>query len=312
MKREVLTAVAAIVLVFGLPSVVSAQPPPAFGYSIIETQIPQGAPLIVEVTGPANGTFNLTLNPLPFNTSQPVFDQFYSLPAKATLANNTAVGEVSINTTLFAIEGYVLTLRQANGSAFARILVAVTAGIDASALISVIEQIQFNAAVNASRITSLFYEQGRLQNEYLYVAVLTAVEFVILLLLIMETRTTVGEKRFMRNLKRLGHKAAFKGKSGMSAGHWTKEEPYAQIDPEMVWVADCCFRGQLRHTRPQLLAHMWTVHRMTEAEAIPMVRVSKDARREVQQKIQAEREVSVAHPPKVATTVLDLAEIQRE
>ncbi|MGA7861352.1 MAG: hypothetical protein WCB19_05790 [Thermoplasmata archaeon] len=312
MRCELLLAVAFIALVAFVPNIVSASPAPVFKCEVLQPQVPQGAPIVAEVTGPPNATFSLSLYPLPFNTSQPVLSALYQLPAVATLPNGTAIGEVSVNTSILGIEGYLMVLETGNGTPFAKLVVAVTTGIPSVQIVSTLEQIEFNLAVNASRVSALFYEQGRLQNGYFYVIGLTGVEFIVLLLVVLETRTSVGEKRFMRSLKRIGHKIEFKGKAGMSAGHWDIPETVATSNRERVWVADCCPRGQKRHTRAELLEHGMSVHRLTEHEFEPRMRISKDARREIREELQAVRAPAIMHPPKAPVPVLDLTQIQNE
>ena len=312
MIREVSLALGLVACAICIPGIVNAasDPPPNFYFSIINQNVPLGAPLLLQVVGPPNGTFSVALNPEPFNTSQPVYDRLYQLPATTELSNGSSVGEVSINTSLFAIAAYEVKLASSNSTVFGTSTVFITTGVDATALLAEIEQLQYGAEENASRITSLLYMQGQLQTENLFVVSLAVVLFGIILFLIIATRTAAGEKRFLKSLKRFASKVAFSGKAGMTsgeAGPWEVAERDPKINPEKVWVAGLCGGCELRHTRAALLLHMRNVHRMQPAEAEGYIHISRDARKEILDQFKEDRRPVVRHPPMQSPPPLDLS-----
>ena len=205
MIRETIAATLAMAVLFGGIGLIEAATPPVpnWYFSVIQSQVPEGVPLILQVMGPPNGTFTVTLNGLPFNTSQPVFYQFYELPATSELSNGSAIGEVSVNTSLLAIEGYEVRLASANSTVFGTAIVSVTTGISAPYIDTQIEQLENGARENASRITSLLYLQGQLQTDLWYVLITAGAFFALTTFLIFATRTAAGEKRLKKHMDKV-------------------------------------------------------------------------------------------------------------
>lgn len=166
---------------------------------------------MLQVVGPPNGTFSVAVNPLPFNTSQPVFTGLYELPATAELTNGSAIGEVSLNTTLLGIQGYELRLASSNSTVFGTEVVSVTTGVSYVLIDTEIEQLNYGARENASRITSLLWNEGNLQNEYLYAVIAGFSETALLVILMYYTRTSAAEKRLGKKLHRTWEKIGTSG-----------------------------------------------------------------------------------------------------
>jgi len=308
MSREASLAVACFVLAVGIPGVVQAasHPPPAFYFTVIQDQVATGEPLMLQVVGPPNATFTVALNPEPFNTSQPVFSTLYQLPANPSLTNGSAIGEVSINTTLFAISAYRLTVSSVNSTIIGREVVFITVGTPTAVLAGQIEQLQLNLIENASRVQSLTYALYQQRTVDLYVLVVTGIEFVILLLFIVGTRTTAGDRRFWKRMRDTIHKIGMKGQSGVRTGHWSKDEAVAVIDPKKVWVMDLCSTCEKWHTHSELIDHAKLIHRMEPKEAERYIRVSRDAQREVLEEIKTE---ATRRPPHEPAPVLELDDL---
>ncbi len=311
MIRELALSLALVALIVCVPGIVQAgAPPPNFYFTVISDQVTTGEPLLLQVVGPPNATFTVTLNPEPFNTSQPVFSQFYQLPPVAALANGSAIGEVSVNTSLFAISAYRMSVASANSTIFGREVVYVTVGTPTAVLAGQLEQLRFDLAENASRVISLGEALDMENVVYLYVVGLSITLFGILMFTIIATRTAAGERRFMRSLKGGISRLSFRGPAGMTAGHWAIEEQMSGINTERIWVAGLCPRCELRHTRSELFAHMRAVHRMDGEQAEKYVRISREARREVRRKLEEEILPSMRQAPKAKPApVLDLSDL---
>ena len=308
MIRETCLAIALVALVVAVPGIVRAAAPvnPSFYFSVISDQVATGEPIVLQVVGPPNDTFTVSLNPEPFNTSQPVFSEFYQLPPVAALENGSAIGEVSVNTTLFAIAGYLLIVRSANSTIIGQDIVYITVGTPTAVLAGEIEQLRFDLQENASRLVSTAEALDRENIIYLYVVGLSGVEFVILLLFIIGTRTAASERRFWRRVAEAFHRLGFKGRAGVRSGHWSKEDVIAAIDPTRVWVMDLCATCEKRHTREELLAHAFGIHRLEAKAAEKYFRVSREARKEIMNDIETMR---VARVPRKEQPVLDLSDL---
>jgi hypothetical protein len=312
--RETALAVACVALIVCVPGIIQGTPPPPpFYANVISTTVTQGEPILIQVVGPPNATFTVTLNPLPFNTSQPVFSQFYQLPPVAALTNGSAIGEVAVNTTLFAVSGYRLNIASANSTIFDTQIVTVGIGTATAVIEGQIEQMQFDLQENASRVLSLSYALYQERTVDLYVVILSVVLFAVLLVVIIGTRTAAGERRLMRTAKRIVHGAAFRGGAGMTAGHWATEDVVPKVNPDRIWASDLCPTCELRHTRTELLQHMKAVHRMEAAEAARYIRTSKEARREVREQMREETLPAVRHPPpRAQQPVLVISDVVKE
>lgn len=314
MIREMLVALFIVVLLAGGNAVASSLPGgPTWSYTVTNNTIPTGNYLILDVDGPPNGTFTVTLNPEPFNSSQPVFDQIYQEPKTPSLANGTASAEVRINTTYFAIEALQVTVANAQGIRIGTpSLVFITVGTATQVLEAQIVQLQYDIEVNASRIQSLLYERTELENADAWAVGTCAALFAILLFLIIFTRTAAAEKRLGKKIRRVGRAFAIGGPGYIDhTGAFEVPEEIPKVDPDEIWVANLCPICRLPHTRQKLVDHlMGPTHKLTLLECDQYIRVSEDARRRMQHFFETERkEARELQPKGTAKVGLDLTDV---
>lgn len=314
MIRETCVALALVVLMAGGSVMASSVPgAPQWSFNLTQNSVPTGNPILIDVFGPPNGTFSVAVNPEPFNSSQPVFDQVYQEPAHPSLANGTSSAEVQINTTYIAIEAYQITVANSQGVHIGTpALVFVTIGTPTQILEAQIVQLQYDLSENASRVKSLLYEQTILESYDAYAVGTAAAFFAITTFLIVFTRTAAAESRLGKKLRKAGRSLTFGGPGYIdhTGGFEVPEEP-PRPDPEKIWVANLCDICRLPHTRPKLIEHlMGPIHKLTLAECDLYIKASEDARRRVQRYFQAERKDARDRPaPGTSTTGLDLTDV---
>jgi hypothetical protein len=236
MIRETIVALAVLVLVVTIPGLSSGTPAPQWSYQVTNPDVPQGSDMLVEVQGPPNGTFSMTISPVPFNTSQPVFTQTYELPLAASLPNGTAMAEVRLNTSLFAIAGYQVALKDSAGSAVGTpSVVQVTVPVD-PAIMNAISQLEFNLGVNASRVNSLLYLKSQVL-EWTEFAVGWSIAWtVVLMYLIFATRTAARERKWVAKSLDLGHSLVWTPRGQTFSDGWEPEKRTTKPDYRAIYV----------------------------------------------------------------------------
>jgi hypothetical protein len=315
MIREVTVAIGLSVLIVigtGMAAAQVVQTPNWF-IQIPQYNVTYGDLLLVDVYGPPNGTFWVTLSSEPFNSSVPVFQQEYQEPAVNLLPNGTASGEVRINTTFFDIGGLKLNVFQADGAEIGSALVFIGIGGSTSVLQAEITQLQYDLEENATRLLGLLYQQGHLENDLLYTVITATVLFAIEIFLIVFTRTAAQESRLGRKLVRIGSAIASSGPGYIeSTGPFTVERKPPHVDIDKFWVANQCGICDLPHNRPDLLKHlMGPAHRMNQKEAESWIRVDPEARRRMQDYLGRGRMERTARVNRVkpSTPTLDLTDL---
>ena len=219
-----------------IPGLSSAAPTPVWSYTVVSPSVPQGSNLLIAVEGAPNGSYFVSLNPEPFNFSLPVFAESYKLPLVATLPNDTAVGEVSVNTSLFAPAGYQLSITGSSGGLIGTTeLVQVTTASD-TALVNRVNQLSFDLGVNATRVNGLLYLRDQVWSWCIFAVAWSTVWTVALLYLVLATRTSARERRLIEKSLDIGHGIIHQPRSQTFSGAWEIQKKGKPADPRAVFV----------------------------------------------------------------------------
>ena len=295
MIREVLIAVLAAVLVGGVAGMSHAAGATTWGYSVVESQVSQGAMLDVIVTGPPNGTFTVTLNPLPFNTSTPIYSSEFALPSAISLSNGTTIGSVQINTTLFAIAGYQLTVAQTGGLPVGNsTIVHITPPSDAT-LQNQIDTISETQLIDNLRIQSLLYLRSEALGWTEFAVGFSLGTFAILLYLIIATRTSARERRLVEKTLSFGHRLLWQTTGVVHTGAWSLPKEESRVDPTVTFVArkPRCSICELPTRRDAMASHLVTAHRVdpsrVDSEVVSSRAAEERIRSQIRQEIERER-----------------------
>jgi hypothetical protein len=252
--------------------------------TLAESSVVQGAQILAEVSGPPNGTYAAIVNVQPFNSSAPALAVAMRLPAFADLANGSAVGEVSLNTTSLGAEMVQVTLSNATVGTFARFWVQVwPGGPELAGEDQKINQLGLNLAENASRVNSLLSLRQDVQNWALFAVIWSSVWSGVLLYVVLATRTSAQERRFMR--------AGVDAASAIATRRLTIDSdhgvdnpiPLLESDGRAVFVLDppVCETCRIPQRRARLAEHART-HKLTEEEiesrTVPSVLAERESR----------------------------------
>jgi hypothetical protein len=289
--RESLAAVAILVLVATVPGLASAASGPQWSSNVTNPSVSQGSSLVIEVMGPPNGTFTLSMNPEPFNSSQPVFTQTYQLPLTTSLPNGTAVAEVRINTTLFAVAGYQVSLYQVDGSLIGSPQIVQITPPGDTVVENELTQLSYNLAVNASRVNSLLYLQSEVKNWALFAVGWSTVWTAVLMYLMFATRTPARERRWVDKTLQFGHSLLNQPRGQSFTGAWEIKPETKPADHSVIFGAakPQCEVCEMPHTYEGITQHLRTAHpamRLTPESIVVLPRAAS----RVRESMRSERE----------------------
>lgn len=292
MLRETLLAVSLMVVLVTVPGFSLASTTPTWSYSVVDTQVPQGALLVVSVMGPPNGTFTLSLNPLPFNSSNAIFTELYSLPNSTSLPNGTASGEVRLNTSLFAIQGYRLTLSQSDGTPIGLPTTLSIVVPEDTALVNQVSQLQFDLEVNATRLAGLLYLRDEVKGWAEFAVGVSLGTFAIETYLILATRTAAQERRMVAKINDVGHRLIWQKRGIEHTGSWTVTQPAGEIDPRAIFIAarPQCEVCEMPQKWQAVADHLTVVHRIPADGVSAAIVSSPDATTRVRTSMRAQRD----------------------
>jgi len=237
MLREAALAFALVILI-AVPTATAAPAagPPPWKIVVADQNVSLGTPITFFVYGPLNGTFNVTLTPLFFNTTVPVFFHTYTMPnGTATNKSNPSM-LVSIPTRALTYGGYQLvvtnlTLHIGVGTETFYMASAQNDTVLAEELTTVWEEIN----ITSLRELSLLYEQTQLEYQVEELFWVCVAEFIVFAFLVVVTRTGAANRRWGRVIRRWGHDLIY-GRT--DSDPWAGGEPpnpVPQPDIRRVW-----------------------------------------------------------------------------
>lgn len=261
--------------------------------------------MALEVSGPPNGTFIVSVNVQPFNTTSPVYENVSEMPASASLPNGSAVLQIFVPTGSLGVELVMVTLSNATSGVFGTFYVGVLDGSVTQRL----NQQQNDLNENASRINALLGDRNLYRNWMVTAIAFTTVLDGFLLYVIFATRTAAREKRWVKKQSQaVGNFAKVKPSVDATPGH---EIPTRTLtgNPSAVWVlrpplCEVCRIPQYR----EVIADHGAAHGLTAGEVARRLSASDEGRRHARAVIAGETEAP-RDAEKVSASRVDLTDI---
>lgn len=287
MIREPLAAFAVLagVVLLATAAPVFAQPTPTWSASLVADSVPQGSQIVVEVIGPPNGTYAAFVYVQPFNSTPPAEAAVLALPSFANLANGSAVGELSLNTSSLGAEMVQVAVSNASAGVFGEFWVEITPGGPAiAALENQLLLYKYDLAENASRVYSLLSLQQNVKNWAIFAVSFSAITFIVEVILIVATRTAARERRLVRRLAGLAGRVMKRKRSLSWTDGWgVDNDELPRPDPRAVFIArpPLCALCSYRDRWPVIAAHLSNAHKIPDTDIPAMVQRDEEASQQV-------------------------------
>lgn len=264
MSARELVLLCALALLLVAPAI-NAAPAPTWSAKALITDVPQGTPVSVLVSGPPNGTFSMTLYAFPFNSSPPLVSGVFRLPAHASLPNNTAAGDYELNTTYLGVEPLLNEIQIAGGVTIAEFLVNITpAGGSIAALQSQLAADNLTIGLLSLRENALLGQQSQIELDYWIAVIYASCVSAVVIILVLFTRSSVGAASPARRLMAFWHDRTHSTDWVQNTGPWRLEP--GRENPRAVARFECRHCHQTIGTAEETEAHCMRIEGVEEPE----------------------------------------------
>ena len=269
MIRESLAALALVILIAAPTSVAAPQASqPTWSVTQVAQNVSYGSPIQLIVSGPANGTFNATLEGQPFNRSEPIYVETFTMP-NATGNSSKAVSIiVSFPTRPLYYGGFlVLVANTSLGLGISAMVYYVVNPVNDTNVQNNLGVVWEELNITTARELALLYQQGLLEQqlEELFWVMIAIV--VLFMSTVIVTRTGAANRRWGKRLRAMFHNAFYEPNMSESIEGRTIKREIPPSDETRVWVSKLfpdCEMCQTPNTEPGIALHLRQDHRVPE------------------------------------------------
>lgn len=199
-----------LLLVSGPVGATAPTPPVQWGYTLTSPAVPLGENVSVLLWGPYNGVVNVTLNVLPFNSTPPVYSQWYNLTTTVAPPPGTPVyRNITVPTAGLYVGTVRLCFTTGTGVVVGCPLLYLTSG-NLTAFQNTLAWDSLNWSILNYREQSLFNAEQNLQGQIETQFWVSVVMWTLLIFTTVVTRTGVAERRIGKTVRNFFHGLLFR------------------------------------------------------------------------------------------------------